>query len=207
MAFIIFFMGCVHLPHVEPRPRTIRGQELTTVELSVWCNDVQQPARSASGVIIDERHVLTAYHAVACAEIPMVRAVFNGKMRTMVVVKEDPKADLAKLELLAAENFKLNIPPPVIVPAEDGGYACSSVAYPKAEWSCGKVTADPAAPAKGDLKFEAQTVGGNSGSAVYDLNGRIIGIIVEKVACARGGMDGCTGTITSLYGKTAFYPK
>lgn len=191
--FVLLFGGCVRLDHVEPKPRTEIAQLLTSVSLNVQCGNGEFWAdnKSGSGVVISERHALTALHVVACPMIPNVHVTFvtgNGlKTLRMYVIKEDEDQDIAKLEIASAEYFHFNVPPPSLWTEADGNAegegAC---AYPDRGGLCGIVDTDNTV-IKG---MSAQR--GDSGSAVYTqgLNytteqytgkwGLMLGLIIRK---------------------------
>lgn len=120
--------GCVHLQHVEPQTRTQRAQAAADVEVESFC---QTGAGSLSqdwgtsyghGVVISERHVLTAAHIVACPGIPEVYVTLgDGQRRHMTVIRE--AGDVAKLELSSADSFGLDLAPPKLGVGNEGGPA------------------------------------------------------------------------------------
>jgi hypothetical protein len=183
--------ACIHLPHIDPAPREHVDALLTAVELDVWCGDIASGGRSGSGVIISERHVLTAYHLVKCAEIPTVKAHYTNASGehtlTLVVTREDPDADIARLEIFSAEHFRAEIAPPALGDAVSNEMAC---AYPSGtqhyQAVCGVVSSDAT------LVRGMATVHGDSGAGVYasglslddggqytGKGGKLIGIVVR----------------------------
>src|SRR5690242_16096175 len=94
-SLLLALVGC-SLPHVDPLPRNKYAQRSTLVELVSSCTEETpfaddniirwepdgtpvglmewMPNKRATGVIISERHVLTAAHAVMCPVIPEVTA-------------------------------------------------------------------------------------------------------------------------------------
>lgn len=187
-----------------------REQGLTRVELKVFCDKGwrtdSEETRWGSGVIVDERHVLTAYHVVECPDIPFVRTDFDGERMMMVVVKKDIKADIALLELASANDFNLGVPPPVISAVAPGELVCSVRAFPKPGWSCGLVET-VGDPGEGNIGFAAEVIAGNSGSALYNERGELVGIVVGRVACPDDSKKDCSGTATGLFGRFDYYPK
>ncbi len=166
---VVSQIACVYLPHVNPQYRWEDEQRATSVHVESICG-----GRSSRGVgvVISERHVLTAYHVTECAEIPKVYVTLNnGDRHWMAVVKERASQDIAKLELMHAGMFNLNIPPPVLaqpwVPQSDDWVCAWPFQKPKV---CGlRWTPN---------MFANRMVHGDSGSAVYDY-GALVGLVVR----------------------------
>lgn len=204
------FTGCVHLPHVDAKPRPMSTRLASVVRVDSFCNEndpfalpnqagythdgkLNFTGGSGSGVVIDERHVLTAYHVIGCPVVAIVHVVLSdGRNFRMYVDKEDPEHDMARLVIASAENFGLNIPPPTRGPIPKYGDAiCTAVAYPLLGGACGTVSTvnDPYStkhlPAPfdailfGDIGVTSLIVSGNSGGPVYDVGGNLIGLVVE----------------------------
>jgi hypothetical protein len=149
----------------------------------------------SSGVRIDAEHVLTAWHSVNC---------YNDKGRPEPVFIADPKATRAfrvegptlvfdaaagaveaTIERADVEHdvVRLRVPRDSrfarpVRPADVGSHdaVCAETAWPTPGRRCGRVTAVV------DWGFVTgfDVVPGNSGSAVYDAFGRIVGIIVRQ---------------------------
>lgn len=170
--FVLVMVGCVRLPHVEPAPRSEVAQYLTSVKVEVDCDGSSamfwSEGRSGTGVIISERHVLTAQHVVACPAIPNVHVTFatsdGPKRLRMYVIKEDPDTDIAKLEIGSAENFHLNVPPPALWEGDGDLGGEGACAWPD-RTICGIVTFE-----NNTAIFGMNAEKGDSGAGVY-LNG------------------------------------
>lgn len=196
IALVEVTSGCGMVRYVPPHLRSIADQELTAVSVSSSCvlNDpTLQPGESpdlphdhftqlwgriGSGVIVDERHVLTAYHITTCPDFPAVDVVLSdGRHFFMAVQKEDEGADLALLVISSADYFHVNVAPPIVAgPPVAGDALCVAAAYPRREWHCGFVDSvhdDARGP---DVELIASSKKGNSGGASYDSLGRLVGI-------------------------------
>ncbi len=165
-------VGCVRLPHVAPQLRSVADQNRTLVTVLASCmqqDPFPQPSDEAHrtppaitewlahlgrGVVVDERHVLTAWHVVgACPfDRQVVVTLHDGREFRMVVTDEwrDHGVDLARLEIASGSRFKLHVAPPII-----GRLANHYVDQ-------------PARP-------------GDSGSPVYDASGALLGLITSSV--------------------------
>lgn len=203
--------GCgASMPPVPPELRNTPAQASAAVLISRSCNMVDpfeqwgdnlklMPDALGSGVIVDERHVLTAYHVVECPVIPaVVIQLEDGRTRHVFVQREERTGDLALLTLVSAQDFDLGLTRPIITPAPPVGEpVCAAVASPAREWNCGNVTAHDDTPAN-DIAHDAQTRHGNSGAGVYDSHGDLVGIVTELQMCA-DGTEFCGGHFTSLW--------
>lgn len=193
---LLLVVGCVNLPHVDPEPRNDTSESASVVAIeracieeglarTVW-SDLPQPrgfGRDAvwaphsigMGVVISERHILTAYHITRCPVIPMVWALLsNGRRIRLVVQREDPKHDLARLDMLSQDNFNLHIAPPTLrTNVEFNEELCVHTRTNKVQ--CGIVIYKD--DTKGYL-IDVVTHKGDSGSAVYDKDGNLVGLSV-----------------------------
>lgn len=181
--------GCIRLQHLEPVPRSAEDQQRAAVRLQVSCvEDMGMdpnnptnwvPPRVGSGVIISERHILTAYHVVSCPALPRVLATLvDGRQFTMWVIKEEPHHipfmsddGIAELEIGGIDWFGMDIRPPRLGPASDwhiDEVLCAEPAFPRHEDVCGF--------GNGHLTFGAKSRIGNSGAGVYDTAGQLVGI-------------------------------
>lgn len=168
--FLIPLAACINLPHVDPQPRTLSDQEKTVVSLEVVCGF---NVAGGTGVIISERHVLTAYHVTDCPTIPSVRVkMYDGTAHNMVVSKENEKQDIARLELNHAGRFNLNIAPPQLTPyyPRENDTVCAWTRRNTVH--CG--------PRLGPNAIAGQMKPGDSGSPVYD-GGYLAGLVTRNL--------------------------
>jgi hypothetical protein len=172
--------ACVHLPHVDPKPRNEDQRMRAAVLIESYCSFGYPQARLGSGVVISERLVLTAAHIVECPVIPRVYiTTHNGNRHRAVVDREDRNADIARLEIAHAGRLDVGIAPPELVgpwdhPTEVVDYLC---AYPPHEpTACG--------PRLSDDLFKVHLKRGTSGSGVYD-RGYLVGIVIRTVSFDR----------------------
>lgn len=169
--------ACVHLPRVAPAPRTEAERTLTTVRIESSCGGfVDDGDHVGTGVIISERHVLTAAHVVACSSIPVVHVTYrqNGKTKRqrMVVTREDSDRDVARLELASADRFRLNVAPPVVRTPDPGQRVCAELPRLMGiDASCGSIVSDWSVARK------MSTRPGDSGAPIFDDTGTLVGLV------------------------------
>jgi S1-C subfamily serine protease len=183
-----------HYPTLPGEVRALQTQFMTTVAVDVDCLDVAgYHGGRGSATILDARHVLTAYHVVACGDIPEVKiALADGRTFKVVVKHENVKLDFAVLELASADLMGSYAPPRFGHVPDPGDVVCASAAVPRREWNCGPVGDVNGALAKqylrayglprtlfGDVGFSAFIQPGNSGGPIYNEFGEIVGITVE----------------------------
>ncbi len=164
--------SCVRLSHVPPEPRSKLDRLSAVVDVRVSCGDgILGGTRRGTGVVISERHVLTAAHVVACHTIPTVRVEFSdGHRDRMVVTRESESGDVARLELVHAGRIGLNIAPPTLGYGAYGDRSCVSLARPFPLERCGNYM--------GQGVVMVGTDPGDSGAPVYDdATGDLSGLV------------------------------
>ena len=170
MRYLLILLFACRLPHVNPELRAPWAQWGTDVRVESSCDEFGNSGTS-SGVIISERHVLTAAHSVGCSALPDVHVYLQDGRRLRMVVERDDLlfgngADIARLEIASAEYFDLGIAPPVLGTLEVGDTVCLAA-------GCGRVS-----PYEAGL-VEVPSEPGDSGRGVYDWYGRLLGIVVR----------------------------
>lgn len=142
-----------------------------------------------SGVVIDEEHILTAYHCVATGRRPQVRTR-DGKTLVGDTVAARPREDLA---LIQVDGLKGAIPPLPLVtePLQRGQrvYGLGHPFGPAAEqspaleglllWTVTEGILSAIGPRL--VQTDAALNPGNSGGPVVDNQGRIVGITSRKL--------------------------
>ncbi len=172
LKYLVILLVACRLPHVDPELRPGWAQRTTDVRVTSSCDEYGNSGTS-SGVIISERHVLTAAHAVGCSTIPTVRVHLSTGRTLRVVVERDDILfgggdDVARLEIASAERFGLtHIPPPVLDTLHGGETVC----LPN---GCGRLWPyDPE-------MIQVGSFPGDSGTAVYNVEGALIGLVVRS---------------------------
>lgn len=142
--------------------------------------DMQVVAGFGTGVIVGPDRILTAAHMT----MPGMMCAFeitaqDGKPRMVKpkVVLED--VDLASMVIASGEPFNVTS---VLYGTKPllGTTVCSTSAWPSLTRKCGEVL--PYTKAKGgDLRMFIVVEPGNSGSGLYDEDGRLIGIVTARI--------------------------
>lgn len=237
LAVTVSCTSCLNWSH---HGRTVPEQTNAMVSIETWCWSNSEPpsiwdilsgkkkgkpmiswgAHMGTGVAIDDWNILTADHVVHCDPLDdgASWAVLQGGKRIKVeVVAEDSGMDVAKLRVVTG-SLNLGVPPAVIAPTpEVGDEVCSRVSFPPADgtWHCGLVEKITGAENK-RITHSAQTQHGNSGSGLYDAQGRLLGIVIEGQWCGYDPTDddadesvigSCGGIASALYGHSRFVPE
>jgi len=175
-------------PYATPSEK----QRAAVVSLHVACLDVEEGVQMwrGSGVITDNHTILTADHVADCPSgvSEMIAQTVNGEIYVVTVSKQLPKYDLAQLtseEALPWFQFAIGPRPEV------GDLVCSESGIPLRARKCEYVTAVRGDPSDKDISYKAFVVQGNSGSGLFDSQGRLIGIITRCLSnfgkCSGGG--------------------
>lgn len=204
--------GCVRYPRLAAAPRPLVAQasyavlvEFMCINVDPFLGDEDRPPPSpdefvfggrGSGVIIDARHVLTAYHvAGGCPYLYDAHVILpSGKRLRMVVEKEWRDSDVVRLEIRSADSFGPIAPPPVRE-ARVGDVVCSQVAFPSRGGHCGSVIErTPSVCFTGrhacvDMRMQLPADSGNSGGGIY-LDGALIGLVTATEIGDDGKPDG-----------------
>lgn len=199
---LVLFAACAHVPRVPAIARSSQQIEAAVLSVESMCTNRdpfagQMPDGigyiAGSGVIVDDRHALTALHVVDCFAMHAVRVqMANGRRLRMVVDKIDRPHDLARMVIMSDETFGLGagvaIGGPII-----GEPACTAVAHPRRQVNCGEVDVIWPVTRNGPATYPVVSFGvtqltqrGNSGSGTYQ-NGKLIGVTIALQKDVDGG--------------------
>lgn len=185
---LVLLASCVALVHVAPEPRSVVDAARAAVRVEVTCSQadpfaggdpagpplepiVWRAPSIGAGVLISERHVLTAEHVVRCPSTPHVTVqLIDGRRFAMVVARQDVDGDVARLELASAERFGLQIAPPTVA-AQTFGRATAEV------YGRGAIGGELA---QGGVVAGMTSRAGDSGAGVYSAAGELLGIVVAS---------------------------
>jgi hypothetical protein len=169
--------GCVHAAQT-PRMHLDRDEQArVAVAIDVWCGDGYPSAKrlfASSGAIVSSRHVITARHVVdACpGVIPSLHVVLANGERYRVVWYAYLRGDAALLQRADAGSWSWAKRPIVTGPGPHAT-VCAETVNPVRKRICGPVTS---LYERAHVRYRATTVGGNSGAAVWDRFGNLIGV-------------------------------
>lgn len=191
------------------------AQKARAVEVETYCTDADGDVWtiSGSGVAIDATHVITARHVADCGPtreyIAAVGETADGQLVLMSVesygkggawklVDDEWKivgADTAKLVAAMGIEFK-GIEPPRLgeIEYDEVGDApiCIVTMRPQRVRACGLAYGT----AGGRIYAAYPAVGGNSGSATYNEDGELAGVVTHSIPClADDGKDAACGSI------------
>jgi S1-C subfamily serine protease len=183
-------------PEEQPRGLNLAEQHRAAMYIYVACLDGNEYV--GSGVLISSNRVLTAAHVVSCDAALIAAGPSLDDMRIAHVDRWSLDNDLARL--------KLDTPLSDIKPARTwgtpraGDVICGSTAFPEPSWSCGEVV-DLEGSERNNVDHKAPTEHGNSGSGMYDSQGRLVAIMTQCYTVADGVCGNQGGRATSLSGK------
>lgn len=198
-SLLIIFVAlgaCSSQTHVEPKPRTTTDAARAAVDVHVTCGlsafgrytQLRDPSRGR-GVMISERHVLTAAHVVRCPDIPsVVITLYDGRRFTMIVERDeltfgDGVTDIARLVIPSGSTFQRHIPPPTLGDGDGLHY----------------MIARRSGTVSGTRHDIAARFGpGDSGAGVYSPAGALVGLLIagdeRDIAIARVDSTWLAGT-------------
>lgn len=200
--------GCAAAPAQPVAPGFGPAEQAArAVELQRTCA-AEEPATLlvavGTGAIVAHDLVLTARHVVDCGGhgtlADLLVRIAPADVRHAVVVWRDVAHDLA---LVAVPG----VAPPsraVYAAPDVGEPVCFEHAFPTHGRTCGTVRdLDSQLAVNGllDIKLSAVSVPGNSGSAVYDSGGHIVGVITNSWPCPINAKTSCGALATSVIGR------
>jgi S1-C subfamily serine protease len=184
---------------VNPAVVVIRahGREVTAAGPTAF-------TETGSGVLVTtDGHVMTAAHVVQTLDEISVEFL-GGETVTARVVASEPAADLALLQLdrvppgalvaSLADSSRVRVGDPVLVVGAPYGLGHSlSVGHVSARWPANTVYR--AMPLADFFQTDAVINTGNSGGPMFDMAGRVIGIVSHNISRS-GGSEGLGFVVT-----------
>ncbi len=174
--------------------RTVAEQNATAVSLKVMCPD--GTGHYGSGVIVSETRILTAAHVARCADAPAASITVEAGGTTLDAVADAviQEADIARVKVNG--SLKKWMSPVSVGPLPAvGDTVCFMAAIPRYRYRCGFAQRSEPGPNADIVIEDAGIVHGNSGSGLFDLQGRLIGIVVQLYPCE---FSVCGGRASSL---------
>lgn len=167
-----------------------------TAQIAVVCKNGEG---FGTGVIVAPDYVLTAQHVVdGCKDETgasglIVVTSFGTEYDGLAeVIVEDDETDIARLYVPGIRGPSVVIGPP----PHAGDEVCFTPSFPDRNRSCGYVQHE-----KGEVGTEIRFTGlvqpGNSGSGLYDSQGRLVGLVTILTRCANGQWCGGGATLIS----------
>jgi S1-C subfamily serine protease len=141
--------------------------------------------RRGSGVLVDDRHLLTAHHVVAGVDCPVEVNFPGGEQPLPVQVVALPGADGVDVAVLRLDAGRAAVAPVKLSPMRRLSGTVEVFGFPRAERAAKGVwrrfgVSGPSTAGTVQLAWEdAGTLPGHSGGPVVDEEGRLDGILVE----------------------------
>lgn len=205
---LVLVLLCISCAPHSSHTLTLDQQAASAVQITTYCKATQtskDDAWSGSGAVIDARHVITAGHVVNCLDqkidhIDITGGLAGNQIRHVTLIVADFVHDAA---LLTLEEPLLEAPWVDVVEPEIGRRACSESAVPERGRHCGivrEVRYRDIRQLSVDVDVSFTIASGNSGSGVYDSEGRLIGVVTHSRSVGKppGGL------VTSLYSLKIF---
>ena len=191
--------------------RSPAQQHQSSVKITVYCMPVTEDGEPTidalglpiinghygSGTLLSAHEVLTAAHVQHCPE---------GNLEIMHVDPGDGKYHLATTDVLLPESDVARIhvdddlgtwfEPVAIGPLpEIGDRLCAASAAPRSMYRCWTAQ-QPSSDADGGIGLDGNTEFGESGSAVFNAHGQLVGVLVALTRCQAGAQ--CLGHASSV---------
>lgn len=145
-----------------------------------------------SGAVISPTEIITAYHVVdGCDALQEPVIVISGlRMGKAEVVFKDKDRDVARLRMVEGVDVLPKMRARVAKDVKEGSYLCVETAIPDKTRLCGHVKS-----VSGTINLGFAGIFGNSGSAVYDDRGDLVGVLSMVRFCNGGGFTYTCGTL------------
>ncbi len=151
----------------------VQEQDSRAVTVTVRCQIVGSLFFS-TGVLVGGDKVLGALHAFPCDGKFSIR-LKTGRTFAVVKLSQDVRQDVALFQVL---GIGADIPLVDLGPRpKPGDTVCFTAANPVRERKCGRVSKVVPGFGPGAMYFGAGGRGGNSGSGIYDMQGRLVGTL------------------------------
>ena len=183
--------GCHPVPR---RDAQVAFESAVLIKESCMTDDGKFYESYGSGVIVDSHTILTAAHVAYNEDICMYTALMSNDttyvlMRSIVLIEPDV-ATMTSLTPFAPTYDVAFAPMPGL-----GETVGVQTAYPRWAYACGE---RQYSALDGTFLLSLIVEPGNSGSGVYDGNGRLVGIVTHLIRCSNGQI--CAGRATALEG-------
>lgn len=183
-------------PPAKLKTRSIKEQHEAAVVIEVLCKTPTglKFGYIGSGVITGPTQVLTAGHVIDDPDCIYSAQDANKKHHPLTL--EIWKKDLDVARLGSSVPFEPYSPIEISDPPEVGARLCVVTWYPQPSRFCGDYYALSTNGGVANLMWDGRVFGGNSGSAIYDDWGHLVGITTHTRQCPDGSQ--CIGFGTSL---------
>ncbi len=178
------------------KTRSIKQQHEAAVVIEVLCKTPTglKFGFIGSGVIASPTQVLTAGHVID--DPNCIYSALDVRKKHHPLTVEVLQKDLDVARLVSTVPFETYTPIEISGPPEPGERLCVVTWYPQPSRFCGDYYALSSNGGEANLMWDGRVYPGNSGSAIYDDWGHLIGITTHTRQCPDGSQ--CIGFGTSL---------
>ncbi len=194
--------GCAHAGAFGGRDVQERYEQAVQITATCTAADGTTSGFYGSGVIVSTHALLTAAHVASEPDgwrCTWEAEMSNGKKYAIHAGTVMHDYDLASMYVADGESFDPTYPVVFGDEPEYGARVCAQTSFPRPLIRCGEAQTKNDPP--GNLTHTMLVEPGNSGSGVYDNDGRLVGIITHLFRCSNGQY--CGGRMATLEGHVA----
>lgn len=206
LLFLLLMTACTSCANFSPNiGQTPKEQHNAMVLIKKTCPD--GAIGLGTGLMVSADRVLTARHVIQCEVVPGVPIYWEPAkvevygsptdvVEAEIEIELNDKYDIARLKLADKSLAKFFTPVTVAPMPGIGEKICEVSAVPRPTYRCGEAQNSM----YGRLIVSFPVEKGNSGSAIFDEYGNLVGIMTNQIMCEHGATGICGGYGTPMIG-------
>lgn len=210
IGLILWLAGCQQgVVVTQPHALVLADQQAETVRVDRYCGTVDEG--TGSGLAISTHDVMTVGHVMLCHDgktMPTATVTFasghsykmtvtNALLAKGIVRDEDPDG-WVRLSTEDSKPFEDPITLPVIAMPKTDEHVCQTTGWPARAVDCGIIS--DVNTAKPTFAVTISVRPGNSGSPVWDSNGKLVGFTIDCKADSAGICRPTNGDAINSFG-------